>query len=282
MPGGAPAAGMMPPGGQGLPPVDSGSGIPAITGKDGKALLSWRVAILPYLGQAEAELYKQFRLDEPWDGPHNKPLLKKMPKVFARPGGKAREPYTTFYQVFVGPRAAFEKRRWVRMMDILDGTANTILIAEAGQAVPWTKPEDLHFAPDEPLPELGGLFLNVINAAFADGKVYALRKNADSALLRAAITRDGGEVSDLNRIKAPASRLEAELRRKNELLKQEIQHQRAQLEELRCEQELLREMAGTYATVNLRNENEQLEQFLREMQNQIKAMHEEIRHLKKD
>src|SRR5947209_5856729 len=33
--------------------------------KDGKALLSWRVVILPYIEQ-EA-LYKQFKLDEPWD-----------------------------------------------------------------------------------------------------------------------------------------------------------------------------------------------------------------------
>src|SRR5262249_4640699 len=36
---------------------------PAIYSKDGKALLSWRVAILPYLEQDN--LYKQFRLDEP-------------------------------------------------------------------------------------------------------------------------------------------------------------------------------------------------------------------------
>ena len=37
----------------------------AISDKNGKPLLSWRVAILPYLD--ENELYKQFHLDEPWD-----------------------------------------------------------------------------------------------------------------------------------------------------------------------------------------------------------------------
>src|SRR5262249_50595397 len=36
----------------------------AIYGKDGKPLLSWRVALLPYLEQ-EA-LYREFKLDEPW------------------------------------------------------------------------------------------------------------------------------------------------------------------------------------------------------------------------
>ncbi|MBV9126015.1 MAG: DUF1559 domain-containing protein, partial [Planctomycetes bacterium] len=45
----------------------------AICGKDGRPLLSWRVAILPYIEQQN--LYNQFRLDEPWDSPTNKKLL---------------------------------------------------------------------------------------------------------------------------------------------------------------------------------------------------------------
>src|SRR5262249_21670890 len=45
----------------------------AIYDKDGKALLSWRVLLLPYI---EADpLYKKFKLDEPWDSAHNKKLL---------------------------------------------------------------------------------------------------------------------------------------------------------------------------------------------------------------
>ncbi len=50
---------------------------PAITDKEGKPLLSWRVSLLPFLDQ-EA-LYKQFKLDEPWDSPNNKKLIAKMP-----------------------------------------------------------------------------------------------------------------------------------------------------------------------------------------------------------
>jgi hypothetical protein len=52
----------------------------AISDSRGQPGLSWRVAILPSLG--ERELYARFRLDEPWDGPHNKPLLDKMPAVY--------------------------------------------------------------------------------------------------------------------------------------------------------------------------------------------------------
>ncbi len=37
----------------------------AVCDKTGKPLLSWRVLILPYVEQDE--LYKEFKLDEPWD-----------------------------------------------------------------------------------------------------------------------------------------------------------------------------------------------------------------------
>ena len=62
----------------------------AIQGPDGKPLLSWRVAVLPYL--AENDLYQSFKLDEPWDSPHNKPLLERMPRLFAppQPAGRRR------------------------------------------------------------------------------------------------------------------------------------------------------------------------------------------------
>ena len=43
----------------------------------GRPLYSWRVLILPYLG--EEELYNEFRRDEPWDGPHNRRLIDKAP-----------------------------------------------------------------------------------------------------------------------------------------------------------------------------------------------------------
>jgi hypothetical protein len=43
-------------------------------------LLSWRVAILPDLGFDA--LYRRFRLNEPWDSPHNKALLGEMPGIY--------------------------------------------------------------------------------------------------------------------------------------------------------------------------------------------------------
>ena len=60
-----------------------------IRDKDEKALLSWRVAILPFI--EEEKLYKEFKLDEPWDSADNKKLIEKMPKLYAPVRVKAKE-----------------------------------------------------------------------------------------------------------------------------------------------------------------------------------------------
>ena len=76
-----------------------------VTGPNGKPGLSWRVHILPYIEQDA--LYKQFKLDEPWDSEHNKKLIEKMPKVYVSPLAVA-PPGETYYQVFTGKDAIFD------------------------------------------------------------------------------------------------------------------------------------------------------------------------------
>jgi hypothetical protein len=168
----------------------------AIFDEKGRPLLSWRVAILPYIEQKE--LYQQFKLDEPWDGPHNSKLLAKMPQIYLHPMRNTREePFTTHLRVFVGKGAAFEGQRGLRVpKDFPDGTSNTILIVEAAQAVPWTSPEDLHYVPDWPLPKLGGFFWRGFYVALADGSVQVIPQETREATIRAHITRNGGERPD--------------------------------------------------------------------------------------
>src|SRR5947209_16631798 len=84
-----------------------------------KPLLSWRVALLPYLEQEN--LYRQFKLDEPWDSEHNKKLAAQVPQVYALDGAKTPEPGMTFYRMFVGPDAW---RGGMGLSDIKDGSAN--------------------------------------------------------------------------------------------------------------------------------------------------------------
>jgi hypothetical protein len=161
---------------------------PAIYDKNGKALLSWRVTILPYLD--EEKLYKRFRLDESWESPHNKKLVAEMPGVFAPVATPSGEPGRTFYQAFVGPHAGFEAGKKLHRVSFTDGTDQIIFMAEAASPVPWTKPEDLPFAADQPLPKLGGQFAGNFHVLMADGTVRFVPTKVDPQVLRDALTRD--------------------------------------------------------------------------------------------
>lgn len=175
----------------------------AIRGKDGKSLMSWRVAILPLIG--EDELYKQFHLEEPWDSEHNRKLLPKMPKVYAPVRGPApKEPHSTYYQVFTGFDAPFMRPEarvplsvpiglnglGPKVSDFSDGLTQTFLIVEASQAVPWTKPADLVYDRCKALPKLG--FGDRVYVVLADGGSHFLKKTVPEPIFRAAITPDRG------------------------------------------------------------------------------------------
>ena len=165
----------------------------AIIDKNGRPLLSWRVAILPYIEQDN--LYKQFHLDEPWDSEHNKALIVHMPKIYMLPGDANKHDLpSTYYQVFVGPHAAFEGKTGLRFpASFPDGTSNTIWTAEAEEAVPWTRPADIEYDPTK-MPKIGFHFGDRSNIGFADGSVRALKKSIPEKVWHLLIQRDDGNV----------------------------------------------------------------------------------------
>jgi hypothetical protein len=158
----------------------------------GKALLSWRVALLPYMDQAT--LYKEFNLDESWDSPHNKKLLEKMPGVYRSPRVKLKGKGNTVYQVFKGKDAVFGRDKRLRSLyGLPDGTSNTILAVEATIAVPWTKPEDIAFDRVKALPDFGKAFGKKPLAVLFDGtvRVLDLKKISEATLKNAIDPADG-------------------------------------------------------------------------------------------
>jgi hypothetical protein len=166
----------------------------AICDKEGKPLLSWRVAMLPYLD--EEELYDQFHLDEPWDSEHNKKLLVRMPKIFASPGDDAAKPGTTRYLVPTGEGTVFPKPdEQTSVAKVSDGCANTLLIVEAeeAKAVPWTKPEDFAVDPKQPQAGLKNARPMGFLGVFVDGHVRIIPGDVAADVLNAMFTRDGGE-----------------------------------------------------------------------------------------
>jgi hypothetical protein len=175
---------------------------PAIYGKNGAPLLSWRVTLLPYLG--EEQLYAKFKLDEPWDSPGNAKLADEIPMVYLPLNGVNKA--STHLQAFVGPGTLFEGRSGIRWDDVPDGRDKTILLVEAANPVPWTKPSDLPYVPGEHLPKLGSIWRDGYHVLFADGQVRFLPYDTKVDVLHALITRNGKEALDLKQLPPPVEK----------------------------------------------------------------------------
>lgn len=169
-------------------------------GKDGRSGLSWRVHILPFIG--EVKLYREFKLDEPWDSPHNIKLLSRMPTVFA-PVLKLGEspvvqPFHTLYAAPVGEQTIFGGEKPVKLQAITDGTSNTAMIVELApeHAIAWTSPEEYRYDPENPAAKLywrDGKTLVV----YGDASVRTLRLDNSPEAWNAAFTMNGGEFLEL-------------------------------------------------------------------------------------
>jgi hypothetical protein len=168
---------------------------PASYDRSGKPLLSWRVHILPYLGQQQ--LYRQFHLDEPWDSPHNKALIETMPAEFRSPRSKAARGFAS-YLVPVGGGALYSSMKdQPTIKDITDGLSQTIMTIEVddAHAVIWTKPVDLPFDPQDPRKGLDASYETGYPVGMCDGSARILPKTIDAKDLKALITRAAGDVS---------------------------------------------------------------------------------------
>jgi hypothetical protein len=164
-----------------------------IPDKHGKPKHSWRVLLLPYMD--EQGLYKQYRFDEPWNGPHNKALAERMPSVYRCPsqaGASEADRSQTSYVMLVGPHAISSGSASRRISDIKDGLSNTIMVVEEGaQGINWLEPRDL--ASTEIVDQKYTNHPGVFDALFCDGSVRAISKSVDPKTLEALTSIDGGE-----------------------------------------------------------------------------------------
>lgn len=172
--------------------------------RDGRPLYSWRVLILPYV--EDEATYRKFRLDEPWDGPNNKLLLQTTPRAFQPVVGYYPDPLEgrTRFQAVVGPCTAFERDGLTRS-DFPDGLAETVLVVEAEEAVPWSAPVDFAYDPTGEFPAFHKQTKPVklscrelwrhdgFVALMGTGQARFIRMPDDERDLRALMTRNGGE-----------------------------------------------------------------------------------------
>jgi hypothetical protein len=166
----------------------------AITSASGEPLLSWRVALLPFM--EEMELYNQFKLDEPWNSEHNILLMDKMPRVFSDPSlaippGIANG--LTNYHLSIGDRLLINPTGKSRFAQVIDGTSNTIMSIAGNQESmrPWTSPDYLEISLDDPLAYV--VRPNGFEVGFADGSVIRMTPEIDVETFKAMLTRNGRE-----------------------------------------------------------------------------------------
>ena len=169
-----------------------------VADKHGKPLYSWRVLLLPYLGQQE--LYEQFRLDESWNSEDNRQVSDAALPLFQCPGQGDMKLPTTNYLMVVGTHTISNGRQARRITEVTDGLTDTIMVVEvANSLVCWAQPEDLNF--DELKFTINGAKRHEIsshhrhgaNVAFCDGSVRLLKNSTNPHLVKAMLTIDGGE-----------------------------------------------------------------------------------------
>jgi len=163
----------------------------------GRPLHSWRVLLLPFVEQEG--LYRELRLGEPWDSPHNSQVFARGPSVFRCPSDPEPGAWTN-YVMIVGPRTLSNGPNSVRPKEIIDGLSNTIAVVETyGLGIRWYEPRDLRVDEmsfkinDSEYFGIASRHPGGANVGFADGSVRFLRDSTDPRAVEAASTINGGE-----------------------------------------------------------------------------------------
>ena len=159
---------------------------------------SWRVWLLPYIGQQT--LFDQFHFDEPWDSPHNLSVAARMPDAY-RSLDDAASVNTTRFRVLGGPNMAYGHATALsqgpRMSSFTDGTRSSILIVEAGtdKRVPWTMPEVLPVNVADFWASMGNLRGNEMLIGMADGSTLRAPRSTANQLMIGLATINQGDAN---------------------------------------------------------------------------------------
>lgn len=113
------------------------------TNANGKASLSWRVAILPMM--ENGTIFSQYDMSEPWNGPKNSKLHTVCPWYLRCPEDTTSAPGMTNYVAITGPGTAWPgSNKHSRFSDFKDGTSKSIVVVEIRNSdIHWMEPRDL-------------------------------------------------------------------------------------------------------------------------------------------
>jgi hypothetical protein len=169
-----------------------------IPDKQGNPMHSWRILLLPYLGQQD--LYDRYRFDEPWDSPHNRTVTDLVIGLYQCPAEPATRQPTTSYMMVVGPHTISVGSEPRKIAEITDGLAHTIMLVEVADSTTWwAEPADLHFdritftVNGSKRQGISSFHPHGANVAFCSGSVRFLENSINPQLVKAMLTVDGNE-----------------------------------------------------------------------------------------
>jgi hypothetical protein len=111
---------------------------------EGQPLHSWRTLILPFTEDGP-EIYKRLDLQQPWDAPANAAFHSVDLPIFRCPSAQL-PPGHTCYRAVIAKNGVFQEQQTIiRLSDILDGVAETLLFTEVApsQSICWLEPNEL-------------------------------------------------------------------------------------------------------------------------------------------
>ena len=164
----------------------------------------------------------------------------------------------------------------LRIVEVTDGTSNTLGVIEAGPPVPWTKPADIVYDRNQPLPPLTGPFANVRNAATLDGIVHGLRPNLDETTLRRLIEPNDGAV--LPAVKTLRARFAADTEEEKKALTRFVEENETLIAAI---EEQIREQSALLVLTNKLTKDldraEEQQDHLRRMLDNLKVKNKKLR-----
>ncbi len=114
---------------------------------------SWRVEMLPYLGDADLkELYEKYHKDQPWDSEENLKLLDASVSAFS--SSWESDPHDANFFFVLGDGTPLQDEKSTRD-EIKDPRGQTVLIVSADRDIPWTMPADVNLEESLELSKMG-------------------------------------------------------------------------------------------------------------------------------
>jgi hypothetical protein len=175
--------------------------LPIVRDANGRAMHSWRVAILPYLN--EHDLYKQYDFNKPWDDPENLVVAESAPRVYTGTNQGVWTGAQCYYHLVTGDRTIFPKSGPLSPKRINDDPAKTALVVEGmskfSSTSAWTEPTELDFQSmtgaigQNPGTEIGSVTEGGAAIATVDGLGHFLEESMPQDIVLAILTASGGE-----------------------------------------------------------------------------------------